>query len=469
MRRAGWGARRRGFVRGGRKTGNRVGWVSVNALRYSLLAWVLLVSGCATHADRLHAIRNAYQGGQIQVAAGRIDDELRHAGKEGDVLKLDRAMVELASGRPADAERTLREVRDRFDHLEQADLVEEAISMATDDTRRAYAGEDYEKVLIRAFLALSNLMHDGGDARAYALQMADKQKKIIEAGGADPGENPKLAYKLVALGPYLDGAIQEESRLNCDDLSRCRTMVCSWQPDFPYGPLDLERSRTSVPCAPGNGVVYVFALVGRGPYKEEVSEIPTQVALLIADRILTATNKYSLPPTIAPVKVPRVMRSARRMKDVLVSVEGRPCGSTATITDVSELAVQQYEAIYPQVIARAVVRRVVKKGAIYGAKQAMGVDPHGVANLALDVGGIVWEATEAADTRCWGLLPDQIQVFRLELPAGEHRLDLQPADMFGATGEAASRTIRVADGRNTYVLATFPDTHLVGEILASQP
>ena len=38
--------------------------------------------------------------------------------------------------------------------------------------------------------------------------------------------------------------------------------------------------------------------------------------------------------------------------------------------------------------------------------------------LALDVAGVVWEATESADTRCWGLLPDKIQVMRLELPAG---------------------------------------------------
>ena len=31
---------------------------------------------------------------------------------------------------------------------------------------------------------------------------------------------------------------------------------------------------------------------------------------------------------------------------------------------------------------------------------------------------MAWEASEAADTRCWGLLPDKIQVLRIELPAG---------------------------------------------------
>ena len=32
------------------------------------------------------------------------------------------------------------------------------------------------------------------------------------------------------------------------------------------------------------------------------------------------------------------------------------------------------------------------------------------------------ELPEAADTRCWGLLPDKIQVLRIELPAGRHRV-----------------------------------------------
>ena len=48
--------------------------------------------------------------------------------------------------------------------------------MVTDDTHTAYAGEDYEKVLIRAMLSLSNLMVDGTDSLAYAHQVMQKQQ-----------------------------------------------------------------------------------------------------------------------------------------------------------------------------------------------------------------------------------------------------------------------------------------------------
>ena len=52
--------------------------------------------------------------------------------------------------------------------------------MLTDDTHSAYAGEDYEKVLIRAMLAISNLMSGGDDATAYSLQTDEKQERIIQ-------------------------------------------------------------------------------------------------------------------------------------------------------------------------------------------------------------------------------------------------------------------------------------------------
>jgi hypothetical protein len=85
----------------------------------------------------------------------------------------------------------------------------------------------------------------------------------------------------------------------------------------------------------------------------------------------------------------------------------------------------------------------------------------------MDLGGIVWEATESADTRCWGLLPDRIQVLRLELPAGEHQVGLRADAGFVPPAES-QRTVRILDGRNTYLLATLVDGRLIGNILTSE-
>jgi uncharacterized protein len=429
---------------------------------------LLWLSGCTTHADRLRSVRTAFYHGDVDEACELLERSLKKHKDDGDVLQLERVMVQLAAGRPAEAEQTLREVRDRFDYLEQKSLAESTLSMLTDDRQRAYAGEDYEKVLIRGFLALSNLMHGGGDAEAYSLQMIDKQAQLIQAAAEPDGTNPKASYQQVAFGPYLRALLREETHHDFDDVARYRAMVVSWAPGFTPGAEDLNRAQTGNHSAPGHGVLYVFTLVGRGPYKEEVNEIPSTAAVLIADRILSSLGKQTLPPTIAPIKVPKVVPFRNVIECVGISVDGQHAGETATITDVTQMAVAQGEAIFPHVVARAVVRRAVKKGVVVGTKAALGVDRNALVSVPLDLVGVAWEAAEKADTRCWGLLPDKLQVRRVELPAGEHEVVLWPLDLGQQPiGPSATRRVAIADGRNTYLLATFPGPQLVGRVSSS--
>jgi hypothetical protein len=441
--------------------------ISVTRLLPTVLVSVAVCAGCATHTDHLRTIRQDFFSGNLDGAAAKIDEQLAGGGADEDVLRLDKALVELSAGRPREAEALLRDVRDRFDYLEQSDVVEAAGAMLTDDNTLSYAGEDYEKILIRAMLALANLMHDGGDAGAYALQVADKQQQIVQKAARGTGDEPPPEYKRVALGAYIQGVLREQTHSNYDDVARAYAQVVSWEPDFQLGRQDLERATHGRHSARGNGVVYVLTMVGRGPYKEEVSEIPTTYAMLIADRILSALGDQTVPPTIAPIKVPRVVLSANRVDNVQVHVDGRPAGHTETITDVGEYAVRQYEAVFPHIMARAVARRAVKKGIIYAGKEAADIEKNSLVSLAIDVGGIVWEATESADTRCWGLLPDKIQVMRLELPAGRYRISLAPARGPQAVGPEHEIGVEIVDGRNTYLLANFPDERLVGRILTS--
>uniref|UniRef100_A0A7C4QNT5 Uncharacterized protein n=1 Tax=Schlesneria paludicola TaxID=360056 RepID=A0A7C4QNT5_9PLAN len=431
--------------------------------------FMLLLAGCATHLDRVAPVREAFFAGDLASAQAAVDAQLRKHRGDQDVLKLDQAMVELAAGRPQSAERLLREVRDRFDHLEQRNLAEDAASLAADDTVRAYPGEDYEKVLIRALLALANLMAGGEDAAAYALQIADKQAQIAARRETEHLDERlyRQAYQQVALGPYIRAMIAEESPLTLDDAVRARVQVASWAPEFRDAQADLQRAQYEVPIPPGQGVLYVFALVGRGPVKEEVHEVATQAALLVADRIVTAVSPRGLPPTLAPVPIPKVVTRTPVAEAIAVQVDEHLVGQTATLVDIGSMAALQQQARYPEIVGRAVARRVLKKGAIYAVKEGVQAAPYSPASLALNAVGIAWEATERADLRCWSLLPDQIQVLRTTLPAGEHELRLAARTRHGQLGAPASTRVRIHEGRNTYVLCQFPDSRLVGQILTS--
>lgn len=430
--------------------------------------FLLSLAGCSTHINRLTDVRSAYFAGDLAHASEKIDREAKSHPKEADVFKLDQATVLLSQGKAKEAEQLLKEVRNNFDHLEQKDAGEVALSMLTDDQVLAYPGEDYEKVLVRVYLALANLLGDGSDAEAYALQVNEKQQDIIQKGTGPDGQNPKQGYKQVAAGAYLRAALKEATHVHYDDAARSLEQVCAWAPDFRTAKTDLQRVKSGHHSAPGNGVVYVFTLVGRGPYKEEKMEIPTSACMLVADRILSLCAKRSVPPTLMPIKVPVVVTTPSEVGAVQVSADGQPKGTTETVTDVGRMAREQCEAVKHYVIGRAVARRALKKAAVYGLKEATKSDKGSVASLAFDVAGVVWEGTESADTRCWGLLPDKIQVLRLELPAGSHQIALQPTGEHGGPrGPMQTISVEVENGRNAYVLASFPTGMLTGKVVTS--
>jgi hypothetical protein len=421
-----------------------------------------MLTGCRSR--QVHDLRSQYLRGNLGAAESASVKLLEKPKGDANVVRLDQAVVQLLDGRPAEAEQNLRLVRDQFDHLKQKSLTEDVVSLGTDDTQRAYSGEDYERVLIRVFLSLSSLFTDSADAAAYALQVVDEQQQIIATH--ESGSDTAPPFKRVAIGPYLRAAILEERFTESSDVRRSRLQVVEWEPGFEAGHVDHARAAQGNHSSPGHGVLYVVALVGQGPHKVQTSARPTSEALLIADQILSRTGKYTLPPTVAPVPIAAVVRQAAGPASINLLSSGRVVGQTETITNVGQLAEQQFAANRPAIVARAVVRRIAKKGMVVAMKKELGVERNNIADIALTVGGMAWEATEKADLRCWDLLPDRIQVLRIELPAGEHQLALQPTLTNAVVGQATEQVrVPIRDGRNTWMLASFPNDRLVGKVL----
>ena len=466
-----------------------------------LIGLVLATAGCTTHADRLRAVRHSFYAGDLQQANTSITEAAKKK-SEQDLLHLDQAMVELFAGRPKDSEALLREVRDRFDELQEKAVTEQVASMIADDNRVAYSGEDYERILIRVMLAISNLLQNGPDAFAYAHQILDEEQKLNEkraefVSDSQPIEDPPSpqfgiqpagtsivaqaaansettslpATSQLAISHYLMGMLREQTHRDYHEALRHYEKSWQCKPDFLQVQRDIERVKSSQHSQRGNGVLYVITFVGQGPYKKQIAHLPTSEALLIADRILSVTGKHSLPPTISPIKVPMVVRYKNEIDHVQVAVDAGPFVPTETIVDVSELAEQAYQREFPQIVARAVVRRVLKKAAVYQTKEFVSVHSP-ILEFAFDLVGVAWEASESADTRCWGLLPDRIQIARLELPAGEHSVRLQPSTISRFTPPPGTWTMEkvdvlIHDGQNTYLLANFPGEKLVGQIVTS--
>jgi hypothetical protein len=426
-----------------------------------IIASLVWQTGCASHARRIAAPRNAFFQDQLEIAS--VEFEKIDSRSERDVIQLDLAMVDLFSGDLQSAETRLRQVRDNFDDAEGASIAETAVSLWADNRVKTYSGEDYEKVFVRTMLSLTSLLRDGSDAESYALQVNAKQRQLADRALEKYGQKFASHYQPLPIGFFLSGMLREATWRDYDEAALAYSKAADALPDSVLVQSALARAQHGVPCSPNNGVVYVIALVGRGPIKIETVEAATSDALLIADRIVSSVGDHSIPPTLAPIKLPSIFTPVRTIEAVGIDVDGLPAGQTEMVTNFSQIAVDTFEAKRTAIMAETIARRVVKKATVYAAKDSMQVD--GFASLAMDLAGSAWEATEVADTRCWGLLPREIQIQRLELPVGTHALTLKPTINGHASGANLYTQLDVVDGQNHYALCYFPDAKAVGKCL----
>ena len=180
-------------------------------LKFSLApAAFLLLASCAGNSSG--NVRRDFDAGLYGSSYEKLTALSRKDGRNEHLHLLERGVVSLALARPADTVRDLRLARDRLDDLSGTDYGGWLRSVMLDDRQLAFQGADYEHVLVRAMLALADLA-DGNseDAGAYALQVASRQRELIESFRARDGSLPKSTYSQVAFGSYLKAIIDEEA------------------------------------------------------------------------------------------------------------------------------------------------------------------------------------------------------------------------------------------------------------------
>jgi uncharacterized protein len=428
---------------------------SSRRVRYRIQACLLMALsavGCASSLSRMADGRTSYLHGDFKTARLSLEKAAK-SHKLADTAQLDLAMIELADGHPEKAEERLRRLRDRFDALPAVAPVGATVSLATDDRSRQFRPSDYEQVLVRTLLAITSLARDGSDAEAYTLQSIAKSESL--------GKTPP------AITPYLRGVLREATYHDFDDATKAYAQVAAINPMFAPAGEDIARASGGSHSQPGHGVLYVVAFTGQGPVLESVEASTTSAALSIASSVWSAEvfkvdqdKSSGLPaslPNIATVKVPEVVIPPSEIAAVGVTVDRKVFGATQTLTDVGRLAVEQNQAEMPMIMARAIVRRAFKEATVTAAARGINLDGRQASLFQFAVAS-AWASLEKADTRCWSLLPREFQVFRVELPEGDHLVRYAPIAARGVEiGQPIEQVVKIEDGRNTYRFVIAPD------------
>ncbi len=483
-----------------------------------LLACVWMLAGCQTHRQLIEQAHESYWQGDLDRSEAELTRAMERPKNDLAVLRLDQAMLEFQRGHFADSQLLLKQAREELAAIPPAsETARSAVSYLTDDTRRAYTGEDHEKLLLQVLLALNSLLRADGDAVAYAHQLGNECAALLASrpiaepaadtpvsatqvdnlsdaapssgnsssgssslGNSSPGNSalvntaaqpliPKIdpvRFEL-AFAPLLRAVIRGESALNHDDKLRHLQEANQWRPGSEFLERELAQAAAGQLAPPGYGSLYVIGLVGRGPTKVTGTEEVTSQALLVADQILSALGDYTLPPTVAPIKVARIELSPVTVDSLRVSINQQELGTTENVGDIGRLAISRQQEQMPQIVARAVVRRVLKKSLIVAGKSASGADKesgHDLTSLLYTAAGVAWEAAEQADLRCWSLLPGSIQVFRIDLPAGDHQLDLRGEFQGRSVSQRFGTRVRIRDGETSFAIATLSDRQATGRV-----
>ncbi len=443
-----------------------------------LLVAIACLPGCARSVATIGSARQAFAVGDLTTAAVTLKEVASEHSEVQETAELDMAVIELATGSPSAAERRLRAMRDRFDTAAKINPFSETAAVLTDDNAKRFRPAGYEEVMIRTMLAICSLAGDQVDAESYTLQAINRQSKLAAKANKRGLDGGKI-YQPIAIAPYLRGVLREATHHDYDDASRYYQLASTVQPDFTAAATDIARSKSGTHSAKGNGVLYVISCVGRGPVLQETVAPTTTATLAIASSVLnSATNQTSddeakengtdqsdpeeVPalPNIASVKVPEVVIPESPVASVGIFVNGEPIGRTETLTNVAELAIRQNQAEMPWTIARAIVRRVTKEAAVASIGDAMGLE--GTAGSLFHFAtASAWSGMEKADTRCWGLLPREIQVLRTELPAGSHQVQVVPLGcQNGLLSNGTQQSITISNGRNQYMIVIAPTAEM---------
>jgi hypothetical protein len=479
----------------------------VLSTRVVVICVVSLCGGCRGWQKTHEAAVAQFGHGDVAVARTTLLKSKDGLRSEKKVLELDAGILDLASGNVAQAEARFQTLRRELEHLEQKDLTEQASSFMTDARAVSYSGRDFERRMILNMALLTSLLTDGQDAFAYSLQandaaanrrtiLADAAKKHAESNLiAEAAPSPEAGDRVapvsyatpplstgfcaspldqpLALSSYLSTAVQSEHPTRSAETERAFQEIGFWNPAFRRQEKSARNAEFGSRCQAGHGTLHVITLVGKSPRWTSESAEPTSAALLIADRIISATGKHTLPPTIAAVKIARPEFFGNTIPVGSVHCLVGPYGASATgaapmtfstVVDVNAVAEASYHTHRDEEIAHAITRRVVKKGAVYVLKEAQNIHRNSLVDLGINVAGVVWEAMEKADTRSWRMLPARIDIARTELPVGHWSTILRLSNA-GSPRTAQTVPVHIEDGRNTYIVCLIPEQSFTGCIL----
>lgn len=407
--------------------------ITKSFLGLSTAVLIFALPGCATYSAGFAKVESATANRDLDGALKSLDslkltgaDEILHHLNKGTLLRLQGNYAE--SNKHLDAAKVLME------KLNAISLTEQAASVAVNDTMKAYEGLPNEQLMVYSFEALNYLQMGDLDAAAVEARQFDVKQQLVARANAN------AQYLSGAFVRYLNGMIYEAEGERDSARIEMQKAVDGYK---------AQNSGFTVPAALTADLARIAA--GKAPDSEVVFLLHNGLGPSLDEVVIRVANPDPQNGSaLLSLAVPKLVKRSLPVSRVELS-SGSSSSTSEVVEDVNHIAEKSLNDRLPAITARAVARMVVKNVAAKKTKEhssnagSLGL----LLNVAADIGTAV---SERADTRTWSLLPGNILMARLALPAGQHDVTATYYGMNGnILGTREFRNVEVKAKRKVFV------------------
>jgi tetratricopeptide (TPR) repeat protein len=356
---------------------------------------------------------------------------------------LDAAMVYMQCGEYAAAQRHFHSAEDLADRLWTESITRNTLSLVTNDTVLAYAGEDFERVMIHLMSAIGYLQAGEPDEALVEARRLDTLLAIY-----NDKYDKKNRYKEDAFARYLSGILHEAAGELDEAFIDYRRAAEVYQSDYvAYGTAtprillgDLRRIASAIYRSADIADVYPDGAIDTG-YAPNGQDGMGNVVLIafagyaprkVEDMVVLPTGQG--PVGVAYPKMVVTPPSCGGGQLVVQSNDQLFEADLELVEDINRIADKNLDDRKGRILAKTVARAAAKQAAIYGASRSSSrQDDQETIETFLNLANIL--LLERADTRSWRTLPGRIYMTRLFVPAGAYKAKLQACgEMAGTWG-----------------------------------
>lgn len=396
------------------------------------------LAGCAsarmsdTETDRLFRSGD-YDGAAARLRAG-FDEHGQESGRDSLLYLFDLGLSLHMAGKYEESNSVFLKADKLAEIKDYTSLATEAGTLLVSENMKSYKAEDFEYVLVSAYLAMNYAaLGQFEDALVEARRVNRKLGLMVSEG--------KRPYKQNAFARYLSGILYESQR-DWDD---------AW--------IDYKETLKLAPQLGPTVGPHAIRVARLGGHRDDADRLQAELKLSAAD----VEDAMKLGPKgglgevvvlyqngISPRKRPSPMLHSvpefyPRFNPVLgarVSLGDAAVGQTTLFHDIEATAIENLKDKYAGIIAKKVAGIVAKE--VVADQVAKQTKNEGLGALA----SLILHVADQADVRSWNLLPRDLQVLRVPVKPGLHTIKLQP---IGADGVTYEKAVQVEAGKKAFV------------------